>query len=514
MKESNAQQLQSNKPDSRSVEKNRVKRSLWLAAGCIVTLALIGLVVTVCANRFGLELVMQGDAELTLQAGQDYTEPGIYASFAGTLLMREPVAVEVTTEGAVDTGEVGVYTLNYTASYKLDYLVGSKVYSQSKHRTVRVIDTQKPVITLRTDPQYYTLPGETYREEGYTAVDNRDGDITHLVKRTETDSYILYQVTDREGNTAEVRREIVYKDPVPPEITLLGGEKMEVILGRPFTDPGYTATDNYDGEVSHKVQVTGAVDVMKLGDQSLVYTATDESGNTATVTRTVTVIETPPLPQIPPADAIPAVPSNGKTIYLTFDDGPSGHTERLLDVLDRYGVKVTFFVVDSGRPDLLARMAASGHTVAVHSQTHDYYQIYASEEAYFNDLYAMQQIVQDATGRKPMLVRFPGGSSNTVSSFNPGIMTRLTALVKQQGYRYFDWNVDSYDAGGALTANQVLYNVISGVSQQTASIVLQHDIHGFSVDAVDMIIRWGLANGYTFLPLNENSPWCEHGVNN
>jgi peptidoglycan/xylan/chitin deacetylase (PgdA/CDA1 family) len=93
-------------------------------------------------------------------------------------------------------------------------------------------------------------------------------------------------------------------------------------------------------------------------------------------------------------------------------------------------------------------------------------------------------------------------------------MTRLTKSLLEQGYQYFDWNVSSNDAGGARTAEQVYNNVIKGISGNRNSVVLQHDTHGFSVDAVENIIVWGLRNGYTFAPLTNDSPTCRHPVQN
>ena len=93
-------------------------------------------------------------------------------------------------------------------------------------------------------------------------------------------------------------------------------------------------------------------------------------------------------------------------------------------------------------------------------------------------------------------------------------MTRLTKRLEQDGYQYFDWNVDSNDAGGAKSAEEVFNNVTKGVSARTNSVVLQHDTQDFSVDAVERIIAWGLCNGYTFKALDKDSPTCHHGVNN
>ena len=94
------------------------------------------------------------------------------------------------------------------------------------------------------------------------------------------------------------------------------------------------------------------------------------------------------------------------------------------------------------------------------------------------------------------------------------IMTRLAYEVQARGFRYFDWNVDSRDAGGARSADEVYENVVKGIGSKKFSVVLQHDTQGFSVSAVERIIQWGLANGYTFEPLRMDSPSCQHSPNN
>ena len=202
-------------------------------------------------------------------------------------------------------------------------------------------------------------------------------------------------------------------------------------------------------------------------------------------------------------------------IALTFDDGPGEYTSKLLDILSKYNVKATFFTVGSGHPDLLKAEADAGHSIGIHSATHDYSKIYASEDAFFADLRKQQDTIENATGIRTTLVRFPGGSSNTVSkSYCSGIMTKLTKDLTDMGYQYFDWNVTSGDAGETTSTSVVVQNVISGIQQHDVSIVLQHDIKGFSVNAVEKIIQWGLAHGYTFLPLTAESPTAHNGVNN
>ena len=164
---------------------------------------------------------------------------------------------------------------------------------------------------------------------------------------------------------------------------------------------------------------------------------------------------------------------------------------------------------------MIAKEAAAGHTVAIHSASHDYQKIYSSTSAYFEDLNEMSDIIYAQTGERPKLIRFPGGSSNTVSKkYCSGIMSELTKDVTDQGYKYFDWNVSSGDAGETTSTDAVYQNVINGMKSHNVSVVLQHDIKNFSVNAVERIIQWGLANGYTFLPLTPSTEDVHHGVNN
>lgn len=184
-------------------------------------------------------------------------------------------------------------------------------------------------------------------------------------------------------------------------------------------------------------------------------------------------------------------------------------------MLDSYGVKATFFVTNRGYGEMMKEIVDRGHSIGIHTMSHVYERIYASPEAYFADLLGMQDVIYRNTGVKTTLMRFPGGSSNTVSAHSyVGLMSLLTRAVQDAGFQYFDWNVDSNDAGGAKKAQTVFNNVTAGVSQNRVSVVLQHDIHDFSVDAVEDIIVWGLNNGYSFERLTENSPGVHHGVQN
>lgn len=201
-------------------------------------------------------------------------------------------------------------------------------------------------------------------------------------------------------------------------------------------------------------------------------------------------------------------PEQPRVIYLTFDDGPYKYTEKLLDICSQYGVKVTFFVTDQNPEydDLITREYEDGHAVGIHTACHRYSEIYSSEEAYLKDFEKMDGIVFEKTGQHPKIMRFPGGSDNTVSKkYSTGIMTRLAETMTEKGYVYFDWYIDSFDTGGLTTPEAVAESVKNQIPDCPYDlIILLHDVNWYTVDSVEEIIRWGLENGYVFDKLSED----------
>lgn len=209
-------------------------------------------------------------------------------------------------------------------------------------------------------------------------------------------------------------------------------------------------------------------------------------------------------------------PSTGKTVYLTFDDGPSSYTPQILDTLDKYGVKATFFVKNGGKYNYVMKdIVNRGHAIGLHTYTHDYKKVYSSDTAYFNDLNKISDLVYEQTGVRSKIIRFPGGASNTVSKkYSKGIMTRLTKSVTEQGYVYFDWNCSNGDADGANTVQKQL-NYCSQYSKSASTvIVLMHDTKSTTRDALPKIIEYYKSCGFNFGVLTTSSPRIQHRVNN
>ena len=471
------------------------KKLVIAVTGIVVTLLFL---IILFLSLFNININLNGSPKETIEYGDTYTEQGATAAFNTPASKNVPL--NVTIKGSVDSSKLGTYHIHYKAK--------KGIFSVQKSREVKIVDTKAPIIELNKIDGYYPKTGETYQEEGFTATDNYDGDITSKIKRTEDKNVITYTVSDSSGNKTSVQRTIEYNDGIAPTITLNGDSDITIKAGTRFEDPGCTAKDSHGNDISDSVSVSDNISTYRAGTYTITYSVTDKFGNETSIDRTVTV----------EAVKQTATTSSGnKVVYLTFDYGPGAHTQQLLDILDKYNVKVTFFVtnVNSGYENMIAKEAAAGHTVAIHSASHDYKKIYSSVDAYFADLNEMSDIIYAQTGQRAKLIRFPGGSSNTVSlKYCSGIMTTLTKAVTDQGYKYFDWNVSSGDAGGTTSTEEVYQNVVNGMKSHNVSVVLQHDIKGFSVNAVERIIQWGLANGYTFLPLTTSTEDVHHGVNN
>ena len=196
--------------------------------------------------------------------------------------------------------------------------------------------------------------------------------------------------------------------------------------------------------------------------------------------------------------------AGGRVCCLTFDDGPSANTDRVLEILDRYGIKATFFVVGkTGAADQerMRKIVAAGHTIAMHSWSHDYKKIYASVESFldeFNDLY---QWIYEVTGVYPSVYRFPGGSLN---GYDRGVYQEIVAEMTRRGFVYFDWNASAQDATNTpRPAADIAADCLRGVGRDLV-VVLSHDsaARGTTVDALPTVIEGYQDAGYTFSALH------------
>lgn len=441
-------------------------------------------------DMYSPKINLIGDKEIYISINGAYSEMG-----ANAISNSNDISSNIVMEGTVDTSQIGTYLVTYKVK---KYGVEREVA-----RTVHVVDDISPQIILEGEESIRLCPGDEFQEPGYSAFDNYDGDVTASVIISKDDDGLTYRVKDYAGNEMVRKRNVTNVDHELPHIALLGNSDIKLIVGSKYFESGYVATDNCDQDISKKVKITNPLNIQKTGTYQIKYEVTDRSGNVASAIRTVRVVNAP-------------APRTG-TIYLTFDDGPSYITPLILNILKEEGVPATFFVLN--RSDkynyLLNRIVNEGHTIGLHGTSHNYRTVYASVNSYFNDIETIGNKVKNITGVDSKIMRFIGGSSNTVSKFNPGIMSTLTTEVANRGYRYYDWNVGTGDSGN-VTSSQIYYNVVNRLGSGSTYIVLMHDMEGNykTVNALRDIIRYGKNRGYRFSKITENTPQIKHRVAN
>lgn len=400
----------------------------------------------------------------------------------------------ITVEGNADTATVGDYPMSYT-------------YKGKKYPfTVTVRDTKGPDLKLK---DYTTDTTETIKAENFidsitdasqysVKMDNRED-----IKEAGTFK-ITISATDQYGNESEGTVRLIRKEDKQAP-SLEGFEKqISINQGSSYKTDAYAVVDDLDQNPTSYCD-TSHLDTTVPGTYNVDYMVRDRSDNQATYTQTVTVLEDPDY---------------GKpTVYLTFDDGPSQNTLKILDILDQFGVKATFFVIGTN-PDeysIMKDIVDRGHTIALHTFSHDYGQVYSSEDAYFEDLNKIAQVVKEQTGVEADCIRFPGGSSNTVSAqYSPGLMTTLSKAVLDRGYQYFDWNGDSTDASGNnVPVQQLIDNATSGIGTEKINILFHDtDAKGTTVEALPSIIQAYQDAGYVFKGVTKDGFAPHHEVNN
>jgi hypothetical protein len=208
-------------------------------------------------NKWRIDFRLIGEPTVVSECGTPYQDEGAEAEVTGSILdfIHHPIPVTVSTE-SVNIHEPGKYTVTYTAKYLW--------MSATNTRTVEIVDTTPPVIELKHIDDYYTLPHHEYKEEGFTATDNHDGDISAKVESEERDGVVYYTVSDLAGNTATAEREIFYDDRNAPVFHFPTGEEGFIFKGETWKDD-VLAEDDADGDVTKRIEKSGTVNTKKVG---------------------------------------------------------------------------------------------------------------------------------------------------------------------------------------------------------------------------------------------------------
>ncbi len=431
-----------------------------------------------------IDIEVKGDKKIVLEVGTKYQDKGANA-YVSNLFTKKDINVKTT--GEVDSNKVGTYKITYEA----------KDNGQSKlvTREIQIVDKTKP--TIKINKISACRNNETFDIDA-EIIDNYDGNLKDKLKYQVNGEKIIFTVSDAAGNTTELEEDLKYIDDEKPVIKLKGNSTINLKKGDTYVDAGATANDSCDGDLTNKIKIDNKVNANEVGSYEVVYTVEDNNGNKTTKTRKVVVSEE-------------IIEGNG-TIYLTFDDGPGAYTDEILDILDKYNIKATFFVTNQFGSQKYINMIKQeydrGHTVGIHTYSHKW-SVYTSVDTYWNDFSKMEQIVYEQTGVHPKYFRFPGGTSNTANcKYNDinNMMETLSNLMTEKGYTYFDWHVDSCDTCKNNSVNDIVDSIKKYVKGSGNYIILMHDIKKNTMEALSSVIEYLKAHNYTFKKIDETTP--------
>lgn len=257
----------------------------WIIAISLAFLIIAAVLTVIFAmpkERF--ELTLEGNESVELELLEEYNEPGYTAKSCKREKCKD-LTSEVEVENNISSGITGKYEVTYHLKTKKEEII--------KKREVLIIDNVPPIIELIGEKEIIICPNKTYKEEGFKASDNYDGDLTPKVEITNDGDLINYTVIDESGNKSVLTRKITKSDTNKPVIELKGEATISIYVGGKYTEKGYSATDNCDGDLTKKVKVENSVNNKKAGTYKISYTVTDSSGNKDIATRTVIVKEKP-----------------------------------------------------------------------------------------------------------------------------------------------------------------------------------------------------------------------------
>lgn len=469
------------------MEKNKKIKLIW---GLVI--ALVGLIGGLAFYILTLPAIAFNNETPTVEINETFEPLSIVEK-----VRKDTIDDIVINMDALDVNTLGTYTITYTLADEVFEI------------PVSVVDTIAPT--------FDAVDGETdatIAVDPATLVSNIVDATKTSVKFKEDYSFdtegtfeFVIVVSDEGNNVSEktIKMNILPKDETAPVIS--GKDSLTLYIGSTIDEmEGMSVKDNQDPNPKLTV-LSNDVVANKPGTYKIVYEAKDRSGNASTFTRTITIKNEKKTQY-----------TGEKVVYLTFDDGPSYNTKKIIDILAKYNIKGTFFVAgySSTHRQYIKEAYDAGHTIALHTYSHEYSQVYKSVDAYFEDLRKIDEVVFNLTGYHSPYVRFPGGSSNTISrNYSKGIMSKLAVELHNRGYEYYDWNISSADASGQNVSVDTIIRSATSASSGTL-MILFHDTYGkdTTVKALPTIIEYYLDLGYSFKGIDENTYGFHHGINN
>jgi len=408
---------------------------------------------------------------------------------------------EIKINNKVNNKKLGKYQIEYhykNRKFTLNVFIDDKLPPQFETRNIKILkNTTVDPVSLVKD----------IRDDSKTVVYFKENYIFN-----ETKTYrVIVVVEDEYANKSEKSAYVLVEEKDTEVPTIQGIEKMTILVGDQINlKEGVIVRDDHDKNPILKID-DSKLNVTKEGEYEVYYHVEDHNGNKEVYVRQIEV-----LSQYANREA---VKDGIKTCYLTFDDGPSENTKKILDILDRYHIKATFFVTGTSPEHFkyIKEAHQKGHVIGLHTFSHDYEKIYSSLSAYIQDLNQIKEVVYQQTGTDTKYIRFPGGSSNLVSKkYNIGIMKRLTHKVIDLGYQYYDWTSINGDGENIKTVQGLKKKAIEEIEGKEDIMFLMHDSKSCdnTVKVRPSILDYLIKNGYQFETIHQNSPTFHHTVQN
>ncbi|MEG0592317.1 MAG: polysaccharide deacetylase family protein [Coprobacillus sp.] len=463
--------------------KIKIKKKTLIKDICTI----VAIIVIICGAFFLLNkpvLSFSGDNKIEINSIVDYSR------FVEKVNGGEIEDVEI------DSSKV---TVDKLGKYEVIYKYKDKELTFE----VEVVDSVKPIVKTKniTTILNSKVEAKEFVEEVKDATKTTVTFAKNYKFDTEGEHEIEVVVKDEAGNETIVKaKATVEADKTAPEIT--GGNINFVVGSTVDLKELVKVKDNFDPQPVLTVESEG-FDVNTKGSYTIKYIAKDSSGNQSEKNIVVHIVD--------------KTASNSKVVYLTFDDGPSKYTPDVLNILDKYNCKATFFVtgMNSSYRKYIKEAHDKGHTIGLHTYSHNYSKVYSSTDAYFEDLNKVGNMVKEYIGFFPKYIRFPGGSSNAVSKkYSAGIMTKLTKMVTDKGYKYYDWNAENGDGFSNVSKPEMLKRATSSSANQI--MILMHDANGKqnTVDILPQVIEYYQSRGYVFKAIDDSSIVPHQKVNN
>lgn len=411
----------------------------------------------------------------------------------------DPQSMTITNH--VNNQKIGVYTIDYhyqEKTFSLQVYIDDRIPPQFETINIKIlrnemIEASSLVKNIQDDSKTIV-----YFKEDYLFNEVKTYRVSVVVEdeyenRTEKSAYVLVEAKDSEA----------------PSLSGLTPLRMHIGDQIDFKK-NVIVKDDHDKNPKLTIDQS-ELDIYKKGNYKIYYHCIDKSGNESIYTRDIQVCS--------PYDNRDSINDGDKVCYLTFDDGPSSNTKDILKILDDYHIKATFFVTATSLDHLhyIKEAYQKGHTIGLHTYSHDYEYIYSSQKNYFQDLNKIREVVHRQTGVYTPYIRFPGGSSNKVSrKYNIGIMKRLTHKVIDLGYQYYDWTSINGDGEGMKTISGLKKKAFEEMEGYEDIMFLMHDSATCTntVKTLPAIIDELIRRGYRFEAIDKYSPTFHHTIHN